>query len=371
MIQAFINGSIFTGTAMLYHKVLLVEGDRILGIASEVPGDAVITDVEDAIIAPGFIDLQVYGGGGVYFPAHPSAAKIQAVYEYHQQFGTRRLLITVPTITNEQLYAAIDAVKVLQEAGCEWLLGLHVEGPYINPAKRGAHLESLICPPEINAIRALIEKGRGVIKMMTIAPELFNDELLQLLMDAGIQLSAGHSNAPYAEAKKFFGKGIHVATHLFNAMSAFGHREPGLAGAVMDTAGVCAGIVADGVHVHYAAIRMAKQLMGERLYLVTDATESDPSGDNPFFAKGDYWETKEGILAGSRLTMLKAIENMVVQVGTGIEEALRMAALYPATIMGLDHELGRIEAGYKAEIVFIKGFPSLHGDTPALKLNVY
>src|SRR5690606_5950263 len=208
------------------------------------------------------------------------------------------------------------------------------EGPWLNAEKRGAHIASLIHAPTIEEVKELIEYGKGVIRMITLAPEVCDNEIAQLLKKEGIVLSAGHSNATYDEAKTLFSTYITTVTHLFNAMSPFTHRAPGLAGAAMDDDRVYASIIADGHHVDYAAIRIAKQVMKERLFAITDAVTETTEGHYQHYLVGDKYEAA-GILSGSALTMNKAAQNLVQFAGVSIEEALRMCSLYPARVMGL------------------------------------
>ena len=225
-----------------------------------------------------------------------------------------------------------------------------MEGPWINPIKKGAHIESLIHSPSVKNVIDLLNYGNGVIKMITLAPELCSKELIDLILSDNIIISAGHSNATYDEAKKGFANGISVVTHLYNAMSPLNHRNPGLVGAAMDDNKVMASIIPDGHHVDYAAIRIAKPVMKERLFAITDAVTETTEGYYKHQLADDKYEAA-GILSGSALTMAKALQNLVIHAGIDLAEALRMCSLYPARVMNLEDRLGKISMGYQSGLV--------------------
>ena len=237
------------------------------------------------------------------------------------------------------------------KSGGEGVPGLHIEGPWINKIKRGAHIESFIHTPGMEEVKDLLEYGNVAIKMITLAPEVCSKEIIKLIKSYGIIISAGHSNASYAEATEFF-KEMHLATHLFNAMSPLHHRSPGLPAAVMLHPQIMGSIVADGYHVDFAMIRLAKKLMSERLFLITDAVTETKEGPYPHELNGDKYESN-GILSGSALTMMKAVKNCVEKCDIPLGETLRMASLYPAKVLGIDNKTGRIEKGFKADLVMI------------------
>lgn len=228
-------------------------------------------------------------------------------------------------------------------------MGLHVEGPWINKEKRGAHDESFIHSPILSEVKQLLDYGKGIIKMITLAPEVCSKEIIDFILSNNIIISAGHSNATYAEAIKGFENGITTVTHLFNAMSPLLHREPGLAGATMDHPSAMASIIPDGHHVDYAAIRIAKKVMQERLFVITDAVTETGTGyyQHQLSTKKDKYEAG-GILSGSSLTMVGALKNLVNHADVELGEALRMCSLYPARVMKMDGITGIIRKGYKA-----------------------
>ncbi len=355
MMYAFTNAILLTGTEELYGTALLVEGDRIVAIVDneDIPAAADLVDCTGQYLAPGLIDLQIYGGGGYLFSEALSEAALTGMADALVRSGTTSFLVTLATNTLEVFEKAITIVKENLHPA---LLGLHLEGPYLNPVKRGAHPEKLIRTPERKEIEALLKKGKGFIKMMTIAPELFSDDLLQLFSDYGVVLSAGHSNATYAQAEKAFRKGVKTSTHLFNAMPSLHHRDPGLIAAIYAAKDVYASIIADGVHVDYAMVSISKKIMQERLFLITDAVEEVSTGIYQHIKKQDRFTLPDGTLSGSALTLLQAVSNCVQQAGIALPEAISMAGLYPAKVMGLS-SLGKLQAGAKADlVVFSKDF---------------
>lgn len=306
---------------------------------------------DNCTIAPAFIDLQIYGAYGKLLAVYPETASLYKLKEYCEKGGAAFCLPTVATNTKEVFYKCIDAVKDYWSKGGEGVLGLHLEGPWINPVKRGAHIESLIHSPVIKEVEELLNNGKGVIKMITLAPEVCSKEIIDLILSHNIIISAGHSNATYDEARVGFANGITTVTHLYNAMSPLQHRQPGLVGAAMDSVHVRASIIPDGHHVDYAALRIAKQVMKERLFVITDAVTNTTEGYYPHKQAGDKYEAN-GILSGSALTMAKAVQNLVNFVHIEPGEALRMCSLYPAKVLGLNDQ-GRIEPGCHSRMVVL------------------
>jgi N-acetylglucosamine-6-phosphate deacetylase len=306
------------------------------------------------VLAPAFIDLQIYGAYGKLLAVYPEADSLVKLNEYCRSGGAALCLPTVATNTYEVFHRSIDAVRDYLEQGGKGILGIHLEGPWINPSKRGAHLENQIHSPSFEQAKDLLEFGKGVIKMITLAPEVCSQEVIDLVLSYGVVISAGHSNASYEEAIDAFDKGITAVTHLYNAMSPLQHRAPGLVGAAMNSHTVRASIIPDGHHVDYAAIRIAKEVMKERLFVITDAVTTTDRGGYQHYLAGDKYEAS-GILSGSALTMGKSVQNLVNYAGIDLGEALRMCSLYPAQVMGLEKEWGRIEKGYKAKMVLLNG----------------
>lgn len=355
MSVTYINARVFTGEEILEdHAVTTFQG-KITSIAPaaerQATGDEI--DLRGALLAPAFIDLQIYGGNAHVFSMYPSVTSLAATVAYSKGGGAAAIMPTVATIAPEIMLEAMKAVRAYWEQGGKGVLGLHLEGPFINPAKKGAHLEQYIHAPAQEDINWILENGKDVVKIMTLAPECCDPELVRQLEAAGIVIFAGHSNATYAQAYTSFDNGIHHATHLFNAMSPLESRAPGIVGAIYDHPKVCASIVADGVHVAFAAIRISKKIMKERLFLITDAVEENKEGGYIYLKEKDRYVSATGVLSGSCLTMTKAVRNCVEEVGIPLEEALRMASLYPARAIGREQALGRIAVGYDAALVAI------------------
>ena len=221
----------------------------------------------------------------------------------------------------------------------------------MNPVKRGAHIEAFIHSPSMPEVKELLDYGAGIIKIITLAPEVCSEEIIRYIQSRGIVVSAGHSNASYATATSAFDNGITTATHLFNAMSALQHREPGMVGAIFNHPTVKSSIVPDGYHVDFAAIKIAKNIMKDRLFVITDAVTEAADGPYQHYKNGDKFESN-GILSGSALTMIKAVKNLVQYCDIELGEAIRMCSLYPAQVMGL-LGLGTLEKGKDADFILL------------------
>ncbi|MGO4294197.1 N-acetylglucosamine-6-phosphate deacetylase [Chitinophaga sp. RAB17] len=357
MSVTFINARIFTGEEILEDHAVSTREGKITSIRPyaerEATGNEI--DLQGALLAPAFIDLQIYGGNAHVFSLYPSVTSLAATVAYSKGGGAAWIMPTVATIGPEVMLDAMKAIRAYWEQGGQGVLGLHLEGPFMNPAKKGAHLEQYIHSPTQEDINWILENGRDVVKIMTLAPECCDPELVRQLAAAGIVIFAGHSNATYAQAYTSFDNGIHHATHLFNAMSPLESRAPGIVGAIYDHPLVSASIVADGVHVDFASIRISKKIMKDRLFLITDAVEEnkDKEAGYIYIREKDRYVSAGGVLSGSCLTMTKAVRNCVEQVGIPLEEALRMASLYPARAIGREQALGRIAVGYDAALVAI------------------
>lgn len=281
------------------------------------------------------------------FSASPTPDSLAEISGAILASGTTNYMLTLATNSLDVFHKAI---RVAAENPHPTLLGLHLEGPYLNAEKRGAHPAELIRKPEREEIEELLSEDNGMVKIMTIAPELFDRDTVRWLLGRGVRLSAGHSAATLEEGIQAFQLGIPMATHLFNAMPPLHHREPGLVGAVYTHNSVLASIIADGIHVHYEALRISKQIMGNRLFLITDAVTDVNVGPYQHVFNRDRYILPDGTLSGSSLTLLQAVANCVRYAGIPLDEALRMATRYPARVMGLDG-LGEIRAGYKANLV--------------------
>lgn len=357
MQTTFTNARVFTGSEILDRAHVTVENGRILSVdTGEAPTHPGAHDLSGRSLAPAFIDLQVYGGNGKLFNNEPTVETIRATRDTVRAGGADFFQITLSCSPLETMWKAIDACREYMASGEKGLLGLHLEGPYFNPEKRGAHPLQHIRTPNATEIAEIIERGRGVVRYMTIAPEKFDDASLDLLLQSGIAISAGHSNATFTEAMHGFEKGIGRVTHLFNAMSPFQSRAPGLVGATYMHK-PWASIIADGIHCDYNCLKITKELLGEKLFLISDAVTESRSGDYRFHFAGDRYTDESGTLAGSAISMWQAVNNTVKYAGIPLEEALRMASTYPAAVIGESHRLGKIAPGYEAAmVVFDEGY---------------
>ena len=341
---------LFTGNGWLYNYEVIKRDGLIQSI--EPATDGFIKEDADSFLAPAFIDFQVYGAAGKLLAAYPSTDSLQTMQDVFSKQGTCLFQPTLATNTIAVFKKAIDAVREYWNGGGKGVHGLHLEGPWINPVKRGAHIESLVHPPTIGEVKDLLEYGKDVIKTITIAPEICSKQVVDLILSYDIILSAGHSNATYKEAMKSFEKRITTVTHLFNAMSALHHREPGLVGAALQHDEVMASIIPDGYHVTYETVSIVKKLMGDRLFAITDAVTETTEGPYQHHLAGNKYECN-GTLSGSALSMYDAFYNLVKKVGVGVEEALRMCSLYPARAMQMEHLYGKIAPGFAAQFVVL------------------
>lgn len=354
LITTYIAARIFTGENWLTNHAVVVNSGTIEAVVpvSSLSSSQHTEQFDNCFIAPAFIDLQIYGAYGKLLSVYPEADSLYKLKEYCEKGGAVFCLPTVATNTKEVFYKSIDAIKDYWSKGGEGILGIHLEGPWINPIKRGAHIELLIHSPTIKEAEELLNYGKGVIRMITLAPEVCSKEVIDLILSHNILISAGHSNATYEEAKTGFANGITAVTHLYNAMSPLQHRQPGLVGAAMDDSTVMASIIPDGHHVDYAAIRIAKKAMKERLYVITDAVTDTTEGNYPHIKVGDKYEAAN-ILSGSALTMAQAVQNLVNFGKIELGEALRMCSLYPARVLGLKDQ-GKIEQGFKTRMLVME-----------------
>ena len=356
---ALTNCTIYTGQEELTDRALLIEGDRIVDLVqcSELGEDCPTVDLQGDAIAPGFIDLQLNGCGGVMFNDAITAETLNIMHQTNLKSGTTSFLPTLITSPDADMLAAMEVVQQYRQQSPHNILGLHLEGPYLNPKRKGIHNEAYIRPADRAMLKRIAEAGRETVKLMTLAPEQVKSEEIRGLAEAGIIVSAGHTNATFEQAIEGFEAGVSMVTHLFNAMSPWQGRNPGMVGAVFSR-GVYAGIIADGQHVHYESIRLSQRILQNRLFLVTDATppvgtqmDSFWIGGQEVFYRDGKCVSADGTLGGSALSMIEAIANCVHQVGLPLAEALRMASTYPAEAIGVDDILGKISPEYVANLV--------------------
>jgi N-acetylglucosamine-6-phosphate deacetylase len=314
----------------------------------------------EGLLAPGFVDVQVNGGGGVLFNADPTVEAIRAIAAAHRRFGTTGFLPTFITDRREKMHAAVDAVRAALAAGVPGVLGIHLEGPFLNPARKGVHDAAHLRAFDDEDFAIVTSLGRGCT-LVTLAPEMVPPETIARLAAAGVVVAAGHTAASYDAIVAARRQGLSGFTHLFNAMPPMSAREPGPAGAALDDRGCWCGIIADLHHVAPAMLRLALAARGtERMMLVTDAMPSvgtdlaqfDLLGQPVRRANGRL-TTPDGTLAGSDLDMATAVRNCVDRLGVTLDDALRMASRAPAAFLRLDSELGRIAPGYRADLVLL------------------
>jgi N-acetylglucosamine-6-phosphate deacetylase len=357
-LDALVNGKVLLDGGLTRGRAVLVAGGRIQGVVdnARLPQEARRVDLEGGLLAPGFIDLQVNGGGGVLFNAAPEPATLARIGKAHRRHGTTGFLPTLITADRATTARAIEAVRCAIKGGMPGVLGIHLEGPHINPKRKGVHDEAQI-RPLCSDDAALLTSLRGGRTLLTLAPECVPPEAtLALARDAIV--FAGHTDGSYQEIRAGLAAGISGFTHLFNAMSQLGSREPGAVGAALTSDAAC-GIIVDGHHVHPASVRLAFAARPRGLFLVTDAMP--PVGaEMAGFALGEQWievqdgrcTTQDGRLAGSALDMASAVRNAVQLVGIPLEDALRMASTSPADVLGECHR-GRIASGMHADLVLL------------------
>ncbi len=359
MVIALKAKRIFTGDRLLIDHAAVVEGKIIADImpADELSNDYEVKDLGDSILAPGFIDVQVNGGGGVNLNDTPTMAGVITMVEAHRRFGTTGMLPTVITDTPEVQQRAADAVTKVHKHRPE-VLGIHIEGPFLDQTRKGAHEAKLIraiTPQDISWLTA-IKCGEV---LLTLAPNKVLPADIKRLADAGVHVSLGHAEATAAEADAALQAGASAFTHLFNAMSQFGNREPGMVGAALTADQAYVGLIADGFHVHEQSLKLAfAAKQHDHIMLITDAMCTAAGGPDRFMLQGrevrlknGRLELPDGTLAGSNLTMDEAVRFCVKRCGLKLESALAMASTTPAQFLGLGARLGRVAPGYLASLV--------------------
>ncbi len=361
---ALTGADVFDGERTIRGAALLLDGERVGDIvaAAELPAGIPAEDLGGGLLAPGFLDLQVNGGGGYLVNDGPTARGLATMAAAHRRFGTTAMLPTLITDTETVTGAAIEAVAAAV-GRVPGVIGLHLEGPHLAPSRRGAHRAELMRPmTEADADRLVAARERIGLLLVTVAAEQAPPALIRRLADGGVIVSLGHTDADYDTAMRAFDAGARMATHLFNAMSPLGHRAPGLVGAALDAGHVHAGIIADGHHVHPAALGVA--LRGKRrpgrLFLVTDAmsTVGVPGdrfdlGGRTVRRDGTRLTLEDGTLAGSGIDMAASLAWTVDTLGLPVEEALRMASAYPAEALGLKDGRGSLVPGAPADLVLL------------------
>ncbi len=360
---ALVNGRILTEDGLRADRAVLVQGERILAlVASDDPrlAAAVPHDLHGQLLLPGFIDVQVNGGGGLLFNDAPTVDTLRRIAAAHRRFGTTGLLPTLITDTAEVMHAALAAVDEAIAQGVPGILGIHLEGPFLATARKGIHDAALFRTIDQADLAALSAPHRGVV-MLTVAPEQIAAATLRQLARAGIRVVAGHTAADYATTRAALDAGLCGFTHLFNAMTPLGSREPGVVGAALDDPHSWCGLIADGHHVHPASLRVAIAAKARgKCVLVTDAmppvgadTPDYMLNGQPIRVRDGVCRNEAGVLAGSALDMATAVRHAVQWLGLSLDEASRMASAYPAAWLGLEQRQGRMLAGQRADFAVL------------------
>lgn len=348
------NAIIHTGHELLSNHYVVVDDGVISGITSKIPPGYELINLRDMHLSAGFIDIQVNGGEKFFFSEKPSEESIGDVHASSLNYGTTHMLPCLISSPREHILSTIETVKNYRNKHNNGVIGFHLEGPFINPVRRGAHVLQYIRKPDTGELREIIQHGKDVIKLMTIAPECFTDEQLEMLINSGIIVSAGHSDLTYQQAQHYFSMGIKIVTHLFNAMSQFGHREPGLVGAALENDNVYAPVIMDGGHCHYASARIAYAMKRDKFLLLSDAAFLGRKRKQFVWNEFDatlvdgYYRTRDGKLAGAAISQAEAIKNAVTELKVSLDEAVKMATIRVAAALNLSSCLGQIAKGYPA-----------------------
>lgn len=363
MTTAFINGRILTNHGLQRGCAVLVDGDRITGLA--LPSDPRVRaaqrhDLDGGYLLPGFIDCQVNGGGGVLFNDVPTLEGIRTMAAAHRRYGTTGFLPTLISDDLETMRAAIAAVEEAIALKVPGVLGIHIEGPYLAPDRKGVHDARKFREPTGEELDLFASLSNGIV-LLTLAPERVRPETIRRLREAGVIVAAGHTAADYATMRTALDAGVRGFTHLFNAMSPFTSREPGVTGAALEDPDSWCGLIVDGHHVHPASLRVAIAAKAKgRMMLVTDAMPPVGSANASFTLNGEtitvrdgICRTADGVLAGSALDMASAVRNCASMLDMPVDEAARMASTYPAAFLGLSADRGHISAGGRADLVVL------------------
>ena len=363
MSTALINGRVLTLSGWRDDAAVLIEGGRITDVCAASDARVRVAEQHDLAggsLLPGFIDCQVNGGGGVLFNTTPTVEGIRAIVAAHRRYGTTGLLPTLISDSFQVMREAIGAVDAAMAEGLPGVLGIHIEGPYIAPARKGVHHESSLRLPDASEITLTgsLKHGRTLI---TLAPERVPTDIVRTLVAAGVIVAIGHTAGDYISVRRALDVGARGFTHLYNAMTPLQSREPGAVGAALEDRESWCGIIVDGHHVHPASLKVALAAKPRgKLFLVTDAMPPVGATEPSFVLNGEtitvqdgIARTADGVLAGSVISMIDAVRNCVELLGLPLEEAARMASTYPADFLGLGKSHGRIATGYRADFTLI------------------
>ena len=378
------NAKIFDGEKFTDKDAVIIKDKKIKKVtnASELSEEELknheVVDINGMILSPGFLDLQINGCGGVLFNDDISRKALEIMNETNKRFGCTSFLPTLITSPDEKIEKALDLMKEMQDKEEIGVLGLHIEGPYISVEKKGIHRPEYIRILSDEMIQKIADAGPEVTKIITIAPEKAKVEHLKTLKNAGLNIAVGHTNATYEECmekKEYF----NCATHLYNAMSPLESRNPGVIGFLFNNDTTNCGIIIDGFHMEYPSAEIAKKILKERLYLVTDAvspagtdnmTEFMFEGNRVLYENGRCYSPL-GTLGGSALVMIDGVKNLVQHVHVSQEEALRMATSYPAKAISVNDRYGYIKEGYIADLTYFDDNYKVKGTVAKGNLTKY
>ena len=358
---ALVNGRVLTDDGLIEDRCVLIEHGRIVDVVDSADPRCLRMahrDLGGNLLLPGFIDSQVNGGGGVLFNDVPSVEAIREIGRAHRKFGTTGFLPTLISADLDVVATAIEAVQNALSLGVPGVLGIHIEGPFLNVERKGIHDPDKIRELDPAAV-SLLTSLRGGRTLVTLAPEMTTPDMIKKLVIAGVVVSAGHTNATYAQISSALRHGLTGFTHLFNAMSQLTGREPGVVGAALDDPDSWCGIIVDGEHTDPVVLRISMRCKRhDRFMLVTDAMPSVGTDSKSFdlqgrkiTVSGALCVDEDGRLAGANIDMASCVRNAVSMLGLPLPEAVRMASLYPAQFLGLASEVGRIATGYRANFV--------------------
>ncbi len=360
MTVALTNGRVLTADGLQDGCTVLIANGKIQDISRQRPTSVTQTfDLRGHLLLPGFVDLQVNGGGGTLFGADPTPESLQVIGDAHRRFGTTSFLPTLVSVDLPRIEKAIAAVTTAIAAGGTNVAGVHIEGPFISRQRKGIHDETRFRRLDDSALKLLASAKRGKT-LVTLAPEETTPETIRRLAGSGVIVAAGHTNASYDEIRVALAHGLAGFTHVFNAMSPLTSRAPGTVGAALEDRASWCGIIADGQHVHPATLRLALRCKGpERLALVTDSMPGVGTNDTSFMLDGQEVLIRDGVcygrdgtLAGSNLDMASTVRNAMSMMQASLSDAVRMASATPAEFLGLGGEIGRIAPGYRANLVW-------------------
>jgi N-acetylglucosamine-6-phosphate deacetylase len=363
MATALVGARVLLGDGFHDGRAVLIAGERIEAIVGDDDTrlrDADIRDLSGRMLVPGFVDAQVNGGGGVLFNNAPTVDTLRRIGAAHRRFGTTGFLPTLISDDVAVMRAAVAAVRDAIAARVPGVLGIHLEGPYLAPERKGTHDAGKFRAPDAQEIALATALDNGVT-LITLAPEQVPDATLRAFVARGAIVAAGHTAGSYAQIRAGLDAGVRGFTHLYNAMSPLQGRDPGAVGAALEDRDSWCGVIADGVHVHPASLRVALAAKPRgKVFLVTDAMPPVGADDPDYVLYGETITARDGVvrnaagvLAGSALDMATAVRNGVAMLGLPLDEAVRMASAYPADFLGLSNTHGRIAPGHRADFVVL------------------